>query len=200
MKTRILISEDERNRILSKHAQKGLTLSEKVDMFDESVYETYDEPTEEIELDETYDEPHEEMDLTYDDMSLEKETGRMVPYEREEEEGYEEEESGLPENPKYEKSLEDSDGLYEEPIYEIEIEEDDEDAPFEKGPRGMRAARTRADYDPTSRESELYGVFGKHGEDIDPTTIRYMRKNPKAILRRMADIYGTDKIQSWLDM
>jgi hypothetical protein len=64
----------------------------------------------------------------------------------------------------------------------------------------MRAARTRADYDPTSRESELYGVFGKHGEDIDPTTIRYMRKNPKAILRRMADIYGIDKIQSWLDM
>jgi hypothetical protein len=103
------------------------------------------------------------------------------------------------ENPKYEKSLKmGKDDSESETIFEIEM--DDEEEPFEKGPRGMRAARTRADYDPTARETELYGVFGKHGEDIDPTTIRYMRKNPKAILKRMADIYGIDKIESWLDM
>lgn len=193
---RLIISEEEKKQILQKHANKGLTLSEKIsDLHSEDLEETYNE--ENLNLDELHDvEGSEELDEFYfddDATSTDQETGREISYEREEEEGYEEEESGLPENPKYEKSLKD-----DEPIYEIEIDEDDADAPFEKGPRGMRAARTRADFDPTSREIEMTGVFGKHGEDVPPTTIRYMRKNPGTIIKRMADMYGVDKIKDWL--
>lgn len=215
---RLIISEEEKKQILQKHANKGLTLSEKIsDLHSEDLEETYNE--ENLNLDELHDvEGSEELDEFYfgdDATSTDQETGREISYEREEEEGYEEEESGLPENPKYEKSLKDDDysgigdvmkkrynkdmGIEnDEPIYEIEIDEDDADAPFEKGPRGMRAARTRADFDPTSREIEMTGVFGKHGEDVPPTTIRYMRKNPGTIIKRMADMYGVDKIKDWL--
>ena len=148
---KLIISEEEKKQILQKHANKGLTLSEKIsDLSNE-------------ELDET-------MDYTEMDQEME--------------------------NPMYEKSL--TDELDEEPIYELEIDEDDADAPFEKGPRGMRAARTRADFDPTAREIEMSGVFGKHAEDVPPTTIRYMRKNPGTIIKRLADMYGVDKIKNWL--
>jgi hypothetical protein len=206
---RFIISEEEKKQILQKHANKGLTLSEKIHDLDE----TYSEDDDIAEQDEMYDTHEMYNSDDFNEMSedaverefgegmgdsLDQSTGKLVPYEREEEEDQEFEDSGLPENPKYEKSLEDSDGLYEEPMYEIEIEEDDEDAPFEKGPRGMRAARTRADFDPTSREIEMTGVFGKHGEDVPPTTIRYMRKNPGTIIKRMADMYGVDKIKNWL--
>jgi hypothetical protein len=168
---RFIISEEEKKQILNQHSNKGLTISEN--------------------LDEYYFNDDEESETDY---SLDQSTGKLVPYEKEEEE------SGLPENPKYERSLSSKEDD-EEIMYEIEMDEQyDEDEPFEKGPRGMRAARTRADFNPTAREIEMTGVFGKHGEDVDPTTIRYMRKNPGAIIKRLADMYGVDKIKSWLDI
>jgi len=169
---KLIISEEEKKEILQKHANKGLTLSEKIsDLSNEELDETMDYTEMDEELDESKDQE-------VDEESHSKEMDEEM------------------ENPMYEKSL--TDELDEEPIYELEIEEDDEDAPFEKGPRGMRAARTRADFDPTAREIEMSGVFGKHAEDVPPTTIRYMRKNPGAIIKRLADMYGVDKIKNWL--
>lgn len=196
---RFIISEEEKKQILQKHANKGLTLSEKISDLDE----TYSEEDDIAEDQEMYD-THEMYDSNESDDSdyfgemkedaVENEFGESAWQDEMDEEFDDMVDMG--ENPKYEKSLEDSDD--EEPIYELEIGEDDEDAPFEKGPRGMRAARTRADFDPTSREIEMTGVFGKHGEDVPPTTIRYMRKNPGTIIKRMADMYGVDKIKNWL--
>lgn len=185
---RFIISEEEKRQILHQHNNKGYTVSENLDEYN---FNNDDDD---------------------DDSVIDQKSGRLIPYEKEEEETYDEVDSGLPENPKYEKSLShssdienDEEIMYEveieeddKIIYELEIDEDDADAPFEKGPRGMRAARTRADFDPTSREIEMTGVFGKHGEDVPPTTIRYMRKNPGTIIKRMADMYGVDKIKSWL--
>jgi hypothetical protein len=165
-----ILSESEKKSVLSKHQKAGHTTSENMDSY--------------------LDEQDDESGKVDPDGDATIEVIETINLQKSKE------------NPKYEKSLmnmEDDSETEGDTIYEIELD-GDEDQPFEKGPRGMRAARTRSDYNPTARETELYGVFGKHGEDVDPTTIRYMRKNPKAILSRMADIYGVDKIQQWLDM
>jgi hypothetical protein len=193
---RFIISEEEKKQILQKHANKGLTLSEKIHDLDE----TYSEDDDIAEQDEMYDTHEMYNSDDFNEMSedaVEREFGEGMGSSFEDEMGEEfEDMDDMDENPKYEDSLRGKDS--EEPIYELEISEDDEDAPFEKGPRGMRASRTRADFDPTSREIEMTGVFGKHGEDVPPTTIRYMRKNPGTIIKRMADMYGVDKIKNWL--
>ena len=50
------------------------------------------------------------------------------------------------------------------------LNEDIESDSFEKGPFGMRAARSRADYEPAgSREVDLgSNLFGKYSEDVPP--------------------------------
>ena len=53
----------------------------------------------------------------------------------------------------------------------------------------MRDTYSKRDFKPTPREKGIEGVFGKYGDDMDPAVIRYMRKNPDAILRRMAKQY-----------
>ena len=53
----------------------------------------------------------------------------------------------------------------------------------------MRDTYSRRDFKPTPREKGIEGVFGKYGDDMDPAVIRYMRKNPDAILKRMAKQY-----------
>jgi len=53
----------------------------------------------------------------------------------------------------------------------------------------MRDTYSKRDFKPTPREKGVEGVFGKYGDDMDPAVIRYMRKNPDAILRRMAKQY-----------
>lgn len=229
---RFIISESEKQSILKKHAQKGLSLSEKIsDLFDENVdmeneYSEMDEIHDKIDVYEedgfTFPDPdasgnmsgeqnedmyegigyHDNIDSDYfhektGGMYSNKPNKSVEDIDFDMEDDMEDDMGDEVENPKYEKSLSSSD---EEIMYEIEIGEDDEDAPFEKGPRGMRAARTRADFDPTPREIEMTGVFGKHGEDVPPTTIRYMRKNPDKIIKRLADMYGTDKIKNWLSM
>ena len=56
----------------------------------------------------------------------------------------------------------------------------------------------RRDYKPTPREKQVKGVFGSYSEDIPPTVIRYMRKNPDKIVKRLYDIYG-ESIYDWID-
>jgi hypothetical protein len=53
----------------------------------------------------------------------------------------------------------------------------------------MKDTYSKRDFKPTPREKGIEGVFGKYGDDMDPAVIRYMRKNPDAILRRMAKQY-----------
>lgn len=53
----------------------------------------------------------------------------------------------------------------------------------------MRDTYSKRDFKPTPREKGIEGVFGKYGDDMDPAVIRYMRKNPDAILKRMAKQY-----------
>jgi len=53
----------------------------------------------------------------------------------------------------------------------------------------MRDTYSKRDFKPTPKERGVEGVFGKYGDDMDPAVIRYMRKNPDHILRRMAKLY-----------
>ena len=40
------------------------------------------------------------------------------------------------------------------------------------------------------REYEVSTVFGKYGSDVPNDVIRYMRKNPQAIIDNLLSIYG----------
>jgi hypothetical protein len=53
----------------------------------------------------------------------------------------------------------------------------------------MRDTYSKRDFKPTPKEKGVEGVFGKYGDDMDPAVVRYMRKNPDHILRRMAKLY-----------
>jgi hypothetical protein len=54
----------------------------------------------------------------------------------------------------------------------------------------MKDTYSRAGYTQGPKEKEIEGVFGQYGEDIPPAVLRYMRKNPKAIIKRLYDVYG----------
>ena len=53
----------------------------------------------------------------------------------------------------------------------------------------MRDTYSKRDFKPTPKERGVEDVFGKYGDDMDPAVIRYMRKNPDHILRKMAKLY-----------
>ena len=53
----------------------------------------------------------------------------------------------------------------------------------------MRDTYSKRDFTPTPKERGIEDVFGKYGDDMDPAVIRYMRKNPDHILRKMAKLY-----------
>jgi hypothetical protein len=53
----------------------------------------------------------------------------------------------------------------------------------------MEDTYSKRDFKPTPKERGVEGVFGKYGDDMDPAVVRYMRKNPDHILRRMSKLY-----------
>ena len=53
----------------------------------------------------------------------------------------------------------------------------------------MRDTYSKSNFKPTPKEKGIEGVFGQYGDDMDPAVVRYMRKNPDHILRRMAKLY-----------
>lgn len=61
----------------------------------------------------------------------------------------------------------------------------------------MSGARSRSDYTSNPRERDITGMFGKYAGDVPPIVIRYLRKNPEAIVKRLYKIYG-DKIYDYL--
>ena len=74
------------------------------------------------------------------------------------------------------------------------INESEDEAPYEKGPRGQRAARSRADYEPTPKEDEIKTLFGKYQDDIPPIVVRYLRKiGRKTLTKRLLDLNLIDK-------
>ena len=59
----------------------------------------------------------------------------------------------------------------------------------------MKDTYSRAGYKQSPKEKEIGGVFGQYGEDIPPAVLRYMRKNPQAIIKRLFGVYGDDMIE-----
>jgi hypothetical protein len=70
-----------------------------------------------------------------------------------------------------------------------------EEEKYEKGPSGMRAARSKADYTPTPKESDIMSdLFGKYKDDIPPIVVRYLRKLGKETLtKRLMKLGMIDK-------
>ena len=56
----------------------------------------------------------------------------------------------------------------------------------------MKDTYSKAKYKQSPKEAEIEGVFGQYGEDIPPAVLRYMRKNPKSIIKRLYDVYGQE--------
>ena len=56
----------------------------------------------------------------------------------------------------------------------------------------MRDTYSRKDYRSSPKEQGVKNVFGKYGEEIPPSVLRYMRKNPTAIIKRLYKLYGNE--------
>ena len=54
----------------------------------------------------------------------------------------------------------------------------------------MKDTYSKSKYKQSPREGEIEGVFGQYGEEIPPAVLRYMRKNPQKIIKRLYDVYG----------
>jgi hypothetical protein len=53
----------------------------------------------------------------------------------------------------------------------------------------MKDTYSKAKFRPSPGEKRLEKVFGQYGDDMDPAVIRYIRKNPDHILRRLSKLY-----------
>jgi hypothetical protein len=60
----------------------------------------------------------------------------------------------------------------------------------------MRDTYSREDYISSPRERGVRDVFGKYGEEIPPSVLRYMRKNPAVIIKRLHKLYGNEIFDS----
>lgn len=60
----------------------------------------------------------------------------------------------------------------------------------------MRDTYSRKDYKSSPKEQGVRNVFGKYGEEIPPSVLRYMRKNPAAIIKRLYKLYGNEIFDS----
>jgi len=59
----------------------------------------------------------------------------------------------------------------------------------------MKDTYSRAGYKQSPKEKEIGGVFGQYEEDIPPAVLRYMRKNPQAVIKRLFSVYGNEMIE-----
>ena len=81
-----------------------------------------------------------------------------------------------------------------EKIIQRVIIEAEEEEKFEKGKSGIRAARSRADFEPTPKEGDIMkDLFGKYQDDIPPIVVRYLRKmGKKALTKRLINLNMID--------
>jgi hypothetical protein len=61
----------------------------------------------------------------------------------------------------------------------------------------MKDTYSKAKYKQSPREGGIESVFGQYGEEIPSSVLRYLRKNPAAIVKRLHKLYGDD-IYKWL--
>jgi hypothetical protein len=81
-----------------------------------------------------------------------------------------------------------------EKIIQRVIIEAEEEEKFEKGKSGVRAARSKADIEPTPKEGDIMkDLFGKYQDDIPPIVVRYLRKlGKKALTKRLINLNMID--------
>jgi hypothetical protein len=86
-----------------------------------------------------------------------------------------------------------------ESLVEKIIKEDtvNEDLPRRERERQSTNFR-KGDFEPYDRENQLMDIFGPYKDDVPPNVIQYMRKNPAILIKRLASVYGRDKILRYL--
>jgi hypothetical protein len=74
------------------------------------------------------------------------------------------------------------------------LKEAEDEKPYEKGKYGVRASRSRADFEPTPKETDIIdSLFGKYSDDIPPIVIRYLRKiGKKTLTKRLCNLNMID--------
>lgn len=79
-------------------------------------------------------------------------------------------------------------------LIERVVTESENETPYEKGKSGMRGARSKADFEPQPKESEIMKtLFGKYENDIPPIVVRYLRKlGKKELTKRLIDLNMID--------
>ena len=69
---------------------------------------------------------------------------------------------------------------------------------YEMGDAYRRSPKHGGKYKKLPREKGIEGVFGVYGDEIPPSIVRYMRKNPKYIIQRLYDLYGKEVFDKYL--
>jgi hypothetical protein len=41
-------------------------------------------------------------------------------------------------------------------------------------------------------------AFGPYASDVPPNVVSYLRKNPRTFLKKLADVYGVDKLLDFI--
>lgn len=50
-----------------------------------------------------------------------------------------------------------------------------------------------------TREQLIMELFGPDGNNIPMESLTYVRKNPKRFVKKISKIYGTEKMNDWLN-
>jgi hypothetical protein len=69
---------------------------------------------------------------------------------------------------------------------------------YEMGDAYRRSPKQGGKFKKLPREKGIEDVFGVYGEEMPPSIIRYMRKNPKYIIQRLYDLYGKEVFDKYI--
>lgn len=69
---------------------------------------------------------------------------------------------------------------------------------YEMGDTYRRSPKQSGKFKKLPREKGIEDVFGVYGEEMPPSIIRYMRKNPKYIIQRLYDLYGKEVFDKYI--
>ena len=57
----------------------------------------------------------------------------------------------------------------------------------------------KREFEPYQRESDIMSAFGPYANDVPPNVVSYLRKNPRTFLKKLADVYGMEKLLDFID-
>ena len=69
---------------------------------------------------------------------------------------------------------------------------------YEMGDTYRKSPKQGGKFKKLPREKGIEDVFGVYGEEMPPSIIRYMRKNPKYIIQRLYDLYGKEVFDKYI--